>query len=304
MASTPLPVITCVGIAVADVVFTLDAPIAVHGKNLASASRTVGGGPAANAAVTIARLGGSARLIANLGDDAIGDTIVEELATLGVDTCLTRRVPGVASPLSGVIIEPDGERTIVNHTDPRLVGDTGTVSSDEVRGSSAVVVDLRWLGGAQAAVLAGKTLGIPTIVDVDLTVGEVPTDIVELATHLVFSQPALHRLAGTGDIDRALKTVADRTDAFVAVTLGGDGVRWVEGDAICSLRAFRVEVVDTLGAGDVFHGAFALGLVEGQSIEQAMRFASAASALKCSKPGGRAGIPLRSDLDLFLESRP
>ncbi len=304
MASAPRPVITCVGIAVADLVFSLEAPLVPGGKNLAAARRMVGGGPAANAAVTVALLGGVARLVTKLGDDATGDSILEELASFGVETTGTRRVPGVASPLSGVIVEPNGERTIVNHTDARLVDGNDTVTADELRGSAAVVVDVRWLAGAQAAIREAKTLGIPTVVDVDLTVGDVPADIVTAATHLVFARPALQRLAGTSDVDEALRTVARRTDAFVAVTLGGDGVRWVEDDSIGSLPAFDVDVVDTLGAGDVFHGAFALAIVDGRSITQAMRFASAASALKCRTAGGRAGIPRRTDLDQFLESRP
>ncbi len=303
MASRPVPTITCVGIAVQDLVFSIPRTLAGGAKNLATSLRTVGGGPAANAAVTIARLGGRARLIVKLGDDAVGDSIVDDLRRNGVEVSGVRRLRGVPSPLSSVAVDPGGERTIVNHTDRRLNDGAGAVTIDELDGTAAVLVDLRWPDGARSALAAAAALGIPSVVDFDLTGDDPPFDVVQVASHVVFSQPALMKLAATNDVDRALRSVAGSTPAFVAVTLGADGVRWVERDSIRSQPAFAVDVVDTLGAGDVFHGAFALAIASDRSIDDAMRFAAGASALTCTTPGGRAGIPDRAQLESFLESR-
>jgi sulfofructose kinase len=102
---------------------------------------------------------------------------------------------------------------------------------------------------------------------------------------------------GTADPDQALAELSGRTDGWVAVTLGGDGVAWLDGSTTRHLRPPDVAVVDTLGAGDVFHGAFALALAEGRDEAAAIRFATAAAAAKCSRPGGQDGIPTRATVD-------
>ena len=100
---------------------------------------------------------------------------------------------------------------------------------------------------------------------------------------------------------RGLLAMRDRTDAFLAVTTGAGGVWWLDGSEIRNQPAFPVEVVDTVGAGDVFHGALALALAERQPEPAALRFASAAAALKCARPGGRAGTPARSEVEELLK---
>lgn len=298
--SGELPTVTCVGNAVRDVVFRTERPLDVGGKNLATSMSTHLGGPAANAAVTIASLGGLTRLISNLGADSHGDSVVATLESCGVDVSLVRRLDGVSTPLSSVVVDPSGERTIVNHTDTRLIDSTRSVTTDDLEGSDSVLVDLRWPDGARSAIAGANALAIPAVVDVDLTTAGNPVDIIGSASHVIFSRPALSKLAGTADIDDALRDVASTTGAFVAVTLGGDGTKWVEQGHVRSLRAFPVDVVDTLGAGDVFHGAFALGIAAGRPVEDALRFASATSAIKCSRPSGRDAFPTHAEVDELL----
>jgi sulfofructose kinase len=295
-----VPTVTCVGIAVRDVVFRTERPLEVGGKNLATSMSTHLGGPAANAAVTIASLGGLARLISNLGSDSPGDSTVAILESHGVDVSLIRRLDGVSSPLSSVVVDPSGERTIVNRTDSRLIDSTRSVTTDDLGGSDSVLVDLRWPDGARSAIAGANALGIPTIVDFDLTTAGDTVDIVGSASHVIFSRPALSKLAGTAEIDDALRDVASTTEAFVAVTLGGDGTKWVGQGHVRSLPAFPVEAVDTLGAGDVFHGAFALGIAAGSPVEDALRFASATSAIKCSRQSGSDAFPARAEVDELL----
>lgn len=296
------PTVACVGISVRDVVFRTEYPIEVGGKNLATSASTHLGGPAANAAVTVASLGGIARLISNLGADSHGDSAVAELERCGVDVSLVRRLDDVSSSLSSVVVDSGGERTIVNHTDSRLIDSAHPVTADDLEGSDSVLVDLRWPGGARSAIAEANASEIPTIVDFDLTTAEDTDDIVGSASHVVFSRSALAKLSGTDHIDDALRDVASTTAAFLAVTLGGNGVRWIEQDHVRSMSAFRVDVVDTLGAGDVFHGAFALAIAARRSVDDALRFASATSAIRCSRPSGREAFPSRSEVDGFLET--
>jgi sulfofructose kinase len=117
----------------------------------------------------------------------------------------------------------------------------------------------------------------------------------------VFAEPALAAFTGIADPDAALPEAASRLVGFVGVTLGARGFRWIESGAVRALTAPEVRAVDTLGAGDVFHGAFALGLAEGMATESAGRFACAAAALKCTRFGGRAGTPTRDEVEAFLD---
>ena len=260
----------------------------------------VGGGPAANAAVAVARLGGAARLITPLGDDRLGDELVAELEELGVDTSLVRRVPGARSSLSMAVIDADGERTIVNHTDPKTFAGTSVAGSD-LAGSDAVLADSHWPEGAAQALAWARANGKPGVLDFD---ADADPGLLKHPSHCVLGTDALRAITGEDDLSTGLQAVVARTDAWVAVTAGGDGVFWVEDEKVLHLPAFDVDVVDTLGAGDVFHGALALALGEAESdLLQALRFASGAAALMTTSFGGRTGIPTRGEVDELLAER-
>ncbi len=291
--------VVCVGLAVQDLVFTMDVPVLSGEKNFASNLHAVGGGPAANAAVAIACLGGRSSLVSALGRDAIGDEIVTELAMYGVDCAPVRRVEA-PSPLSSVIIEKNGDRTIVNRTDPSLWSQAPLPTPDDLSGSDAVLVDVRWIEGALAASRIARQMGIPCVVDFDLTDERVPDELMIEATHLVFSQPAFEQRAWSAT-GAAVSALARETDSFVAVTLGSDGVVWSDDESARRTPAYPVEAVDTLGAGDVFHGAFALGVAQGQPIDDIVRWSAASAAVKCSRAGGRVGFPSGADVHNYLE---
>jgi sulfofructose kinase len=294
-----MTLVTCVGLAVQDLVFTMDMPVLSGEKNFASGLHAVGGGPAANAAVAVACLGGRATLVSALGRDAIGDEIIMELGTFGVDCGQVRRVDA-PSPLSAVIIEQNGDRTIVNRTDPELWSRATPPTPDDLAGSDAVLVDVRWIDGAVAASRIASHLGIPCVVDVDLTDEVVPDELLKTATHLVFSQAAFEQRAWSAS-EGAVAALARQTGSFVAVTLGSDGVVWSAGGDSSRMKAYPVDAVDTLAAGDVFHGAFALGVAHGRDADDIVRWSSAAAAVKCSRFGGRVGFPSDADVTSYLE---
>jgi sulfofructose kinase len=290
----------CVGIAVLDIVLNVPALPTAPGKYRATRRTEVGGGVAANAAATIAALGGDARFFGCLGDDEAGDRIAADLAAWGVAVGGVRRVVGEASPLSAVLVDADGERLIVNHAGAALFTDAAPVQPSELDGVDAVLTDMRWPGGAIPALRGAAAAGKPAIVDCDHDPAAVP-GIIEAATHVVFALPTLCRLTGCEEPEDALRAAADHTPAWVAATAGSEGVYWLDSGRVHRGPAFPVNAVDTLGAGDVFHGAFALAVGEGRALPDALRWASAAAAVKCTRFGGREGIPHRNDLDTFLE---
>ncbi|MCP5367685.1 MAG: ribokinase [Hyphomicrobiales bacterium] len=292
--------VVCVGIAVMDFIFAVDTLPEGQGRTFASALRETGGGPAATGAVAAARLGARTSLWARTGDDDLGGRIIADLDSLGVDTTHVRRVRGGRSSLSAVMVDGAGERAIVNYVDPGLDPDAAWLPLEDLARTQALLVHPRWAEGAAAALARAADLGLPAVLDADVAPESSAADAFALASHLLFSQDALAGFAGSADPLDGLRWARGRTANWVGVTAGGDGCYWLEDGTLRHLPGFRVPVVDTLGAGDVFHGAFAVALGEGRPVADALRFAAAAAALKCGRFGGRAGIPDRAEVDRFL----
>ena len=291
--------LTAVGLAVQDFVFSMDEPVITGEKNFAVALEATGGGPAANAAVTMARLGTHARLISAVGTDALGDAAIAELAGYGVDASLVRRVDA-PTPLSAVLISPDGDRTIVNRTDPGLWSAAPPPTTDDLQGSDAVLVDVRWPAGAASAIRHAAAMGIPSIVDCDATDQPIDESVLRDATYVVFAESAMGQ-RGLRPNASGVQEAASRWGITAAVTKGSEGALWSDGGPARHVPAFSVRAIDTLGAGDVFHGAFAVGIARGQDTESSLRFASGAAAIRCARGGGRRGIPDGDELTAFLE---
>jgi len=291
--------VLCVGHAVQDYVFCLPALPQRAVKYQATGFQRVGGGPAATAAVAVARLGGRAVLAARVGDDAVAGEIVGELESYGVDCACVRRLPGHASSLSAVMVDSAGERMIVNYLDDGMPAAADWLPAPRVVGASAVLADTRWPEGAARSLAAARAAGIPAVLDADKPVPRSGTLLAE-ASHVAFSAEALAEYTGEADLVRGLRAVAAQLRAWCCATAGGEGVYVIDGGHLTHFPGHAVPVVDTLGAGDVWHGAFALGLAERMAWPDAVRFASAAAALKVQRAGGRAGAPGRAEVDDFL----
>jgi sulfofructose kinase len=292
--------VLCVGIAVLDNMFSIASFPAEPTKVFARDFCQVGGGPAANGAVTVTRLGGAASLWARVGDDAIGANLIAELQGCGVDISTMRRIANRRTGVSAVVIDEKGERGIYAFADRTLDTDTSWLPRALPPETDAILCDVRWPAASEHVMRLARASGLPIVLDADLTHDDAVERLIGLSTHAVFSTPALRRLAGIDGIEEALRRVQGRTAGTVAVTRGADGFAWLEDGQFRTMPAYAVDVVDTLAAGDVFHGAFALGLAERRSTADAGRFAGAAAALKCTRWGGRAGIPTREELDRFM----
>jgi sulfofructose kinase len=291
--------ICCVGISVLDRIFTVDALPKEEGKFFASAFKEQGGGPAATAAVALARLGAQVDMIARVGDDATGRTIVDELAREGVGVDTMRINKGAQSTQASILVDKNGNRIIVSYPSPSLDPDASFMDFIDFSKYDAVLADVRWHEGTKKAFEIAKKLNIPTVLDADITNQNIE-DLVALASHSVFSKPGLLNYAKKQNIDEALAFAKSNNNGQVYVTLGGDGYKYYQDGNIIQRSSFKVDVVDTTGAGDVFHGAFAYGICTDMSISEILKFSSAVSALKCTVAGGRTGIPTLKQVEAFL----
>ncbi len=291
--------VIAVGVAVMDKIFAIDAMPTEATKVFARSYTEIGGGPAATGAVTIARLGGAAELWARVGDDNVGRRIAEEIAEWGVEPTIHHDPKG-RSGVSAIAVDAKGERLIFAFADPHLNTDPSWLPLARLHEADAILCDLRWPRATELVLKRAREIGIPTVLDADLASDDVAKLLVPLPDYAVFSAPALRRLTGIDDPEAGLRAVRLLCRGAVGVTVGRGGFLWLEDDRLLHEPGFAVEAVDTLGAGDVFHGAFALAIAEGHDIRNAGRFANAASALKCTRPGGRAGIPTRSEVDSLL----
>lgn len=289
--------VVCAGVATADLVFrmkrTPDRPI----KYRAEDSALIAGGCALNAAVAVARLGGDARLSAAVGTDAFASTILEDMAAEGVATDLFVRLDGISTARSAVIVGDDGERMIVNYRDRRLF--EATPELPPTFPFDGALADTRWPAGATAVLRAARSAGRPAVLDAEAPVS---SDALAAATHVAFSEQGLADWAGVGDQTAALAKAASLFGAWVCVTRGPTSVLVHDGTGLSEVPAFEVVAVDTLGAGDAWHGAFALFLSEGQPPSRAVRHANAVAAMKASA-SGRSGLPTRPQLETFLKER-
>ena len=291
----------CVGHAALDRIYRIDSFPPEPTKIRALEHIEAGGGMAANAAVAAARLGAEVELWSRVGDDPAGVAIRNGLKAEKVDVRYVHAFEEARSSTSAVIVDGHGERMIITQRDTSIPAGTSWLPIERVAEASAVLCDLRWLEAVRVVLTRARREGIPTILDADLGGREALPELLALVDYAVFSAPSLHEFArGMSDVE-ALQQVMRHGPRHAGVTLGPRGYLWAGRDGRSGHQpAFQVDVVDTTGAGDAFHGAFALGVAEGLPIEATARQAAAVAALKCTRLGSRAGLPTRSELDRFV----
>ena len=294
------PNIVFAGAATMDMIFRVDRLPAGPGKFLPSDLVEVAHGMATSAAASAARLGGRSTLIARVGDDETGTRFIADLEREGVDCRLVRRTAGVRTALCAVIVDASGERIVIPYYDPALGADASWIPLDEIAKADAVLVDVRWPEGAGAVLDAARKAGIPAVLDADVAPLPIIEGLVARATHAVFSEPAALSLSEADSVPEAVDVLSRRFAAFIAVTAGAEGCYWKEDGEIRHRPAPAVLAVDTLAAGDVFHGAFVLALAEKKPMEDVVGFANAAAAIKCAVFGGRLGAPTRAQVTAML----
>lgn len=271
-------------------------------KVIADAMVRLVDGMAVSAAYAFVRLGGAASVWGRLGDDDAGRTMRGALAAEGLDTSGVITVPGGRSSQSTVIVDGHGQRLVVPFHDPSLDPSPLGLPLAALDTADIVHCDARWADGAEYALRAARDRGIPTMIDGDVAPPGILDRLLPLTDYAVFSDAGILAHTGETDVRRALALVARSHPGHIGASCGADGYLWMEGDSVRAVAAPRVDVVDTLSAGDIFHGAFALAIVEGRPIAEAAAFACTAASLKCRRFGGWQGCPTRAEVDEALRA--
>ena len=264
----------------------------------ASAYRTQGGGPAATAAVAAARLGAHVELWSIHGDDANGRQATAELEAFGVN-CENVRVPPESQTIvSGILVAPDGERYIFPYFGSGLEDSAEGLGLSRVREFDCVLTDARHPVMSEAVLKEAQQHGVPVVGDFSNTRNWHLTQYVD---YLIVSEECAREVLGTDDPEAAsLADLRQVEGQLVGVTLGENGFVYEHEGEFRHISALAVKVVDTTGAGDVFHGAYAFAVASGWDAGKCGLFASVTAALKCTALGGRAGIPTAEEVEHLL----
>lgn len=296
------------GLATVDIVFLLEEmPRWDHAPGFSDFT-VQGGGMTGTAMVAASRLGLSAGYVGTVGSDEMGEIKSRSLSREGVDvTGLKRRTGRERQIILVYVNEKSGERRFSS-----LKGMGGELLRvDELDRGYFQSADLLLIDGfhhdaAAAAARWMREAGKRVVLDAGMPRKSLSPAVERLLerTDAVIAGSGFARAAtGITDIEEAARRVLDRGPQIFVQTEGSDGSFTATKDGFFRTPAFNVEVVDTTGAGDTFHGAYLVGLSRGWSLKDTALFASAAAAMKCRKLGGRAGIPNRSDVFAFLEER-
>ena len=291
--------VVCLGMAVRDFVFSVPAVPPAAQKTTASAFHRRGGGMAATAAVAASALVGSVEYWGRLGDDETGRELRDELESHGVRVRASSP-QGTRTPTASVLVAPDGERMLTVFPG-RLDDSIDWLPLDHLAAVQAVHADFRWPQGARALYAAAAARRIPRVLDADVGDPGTVQSLLPLADHIIFSESAFAQLAGEVDVESGLRKIAALTAGVVGVTLGERGSVFRVDGVTHRVPALAVEALDTNGAGDVFHGAYALAVAEGMQALDAIRFASVAAALKCRSGSGWEAAPGRAAVNVFLK---
>ncbi len=262
------------------------------------------GGLTATGLVAAARLGARCAYAGVLGHDPASEFVLATLQREGIDTRHTLRREQ-ARPIHSTIIvdETHHTRTIFFDLTGATGADTHSPGDDVLRETRVLYVDHYGIEGMLRAARLARTEGIAIVADLERDEWPGFHDLLALVDHLLLSQSFAARVTGCHDPARAVNALWTEARQAVIVTCGAEGC-WSRavGSSATPVHhpAFAVEVVDTTGCGDVFHGAYAAELARGASLAERIRFASATAALKARQLGAQAGIPTRTDVEQFL----
>ncbi len=293
-------------VAVDDLVYVADYPSADSKTQVLRRERQCGG-LTATALVAASRLGARCGFAVTLGEDELSQFVLQRLRREGIDMRWIRRRAG-ARPIYAIVIVDRRRQTRTIFYDMDGFQTTGPDWPDEdaIRSAGVLFVDHLAEEEAIRAAQIARAAGIPVVADLESDQGPRFSELLALVDHLIVSWSFAERLTGASDPAAAARALAASGHRAVVVTRGDKGCWYLGSEEPHVPRhrpAFEVDVVDTTGCGDVFHGAYAAGLVEGLDLAARVRLASAAAALKATQAGGQAGIPRRAAVEQFLKER-
>jgi len=268
------------------------------------------GGKGANQAVAISRLGGVSYLISRVGEDYIGDLLLDNARRNGVRVDFVKKDPDVHSGVALIFVDKSGENMIAvaPGVDSRISPDDVREAEAALAEASAVVAQLEIpVETAVEAVRAAKSRGMLTILN-PAPAKPIPEEVYSLIDVLTPNVRELEALAGVTirtdeDVVNAANLLREKGVRMVVVTLGKRGAMIVDERGHRRVPTYEVPVIDTVGAGDAFNGALALALSLGADIDEAVDFANMVASIKVTKKGAQAGLPRRDEVLRFAEER-
>ncbi len=297
--------VLCIGHASYDVVLSLPQFPEEDHKFVLEEKTECGGGPAANASYLLAKWRVSTGFMGQVGQDVYGSRIVQELKEIGVDLHLLQVNDDNPTPYSAILVNvQNGSRTILNvRKSPMPMANVEKLN--DALNPQVLLMDGHELGASLKALeMYPKALSV-------LDAGSVKPATLELAgkvDYLITSKSFALNYCQTESLNSdsaansCLQKLQQLGKAQVVVTLGEQGLLYLDDGKTVRLSAYTVKAVDTTGAGDVFHGAFAFGLLKGFSLSENLKFSSASSALSVQQPGARTSIPELEQVQVYLES--
>jgi sulfofructose kinase len=289
MSEVPMVDLVGVGLNATDTLIPL-ASFPERGSKLEYTQAAVApGGQTASAVMACQTWGMRTRYVGKIGDDDAGRLHRREFARAGVDARLVE-VANAASPQSLILVDGGGERTVLCRRDERLLLRPDDLHRQWIVQSRVLHVDGYETAAATAASQWAREAAIPVVADLDEIYSGVH-DLIRNVDYLIVSRDFPGRLTGERDLRQALRAIQKHYDCrLAAATLGQDGVLAWDGEQFLLRPAYRVNVVDTTGAGDIFHAGFIYALMQEWSLNRQLDFACAAAALNCTCQGARGGI--------------
>jgi sugar/nucleoside kinase (ribokinase family) len=259
-----------------------------------------GGGQVATAMVALSRWGVKTKYIGKVGEDDLGQFSLNSIRQEGVDVSSVTIEPNATNQFSMIIVDgPSGDRTILWNRDERLMYREAELRKEEVCSGKLLHLDGHDIRAALRCARWAKEERIPIVIDLD-KVEPLTSELIKEIDFVITSSRFPTLFTGILDREKALLELQKHTTGFLCATLGHEGsVAMVNGEFIYA-EGFKVEVVDTTGAGDVFHGGFIYGLLKNWEVAETLKFANVAAALKCRDLGGRRGIPSLQEVQRFL----
>jgi len=301
--SEPAVDLVGVGLNAMDVLIPLAEFPARGSKAWYTGSTLMPGGQAATTVFACRRWGLSTRYVGKLGDDDAGRLHREVFAQAGVDARLIT-VPHANSPQSLILVDGGGERTVLCRKDERVQLRPEDLRREWIVNARALHLDGCEIAAATQAAAWAREAGVPVIADLDEIYPGIER-LIENVDYLIVSRDFPGRLTGEKDLETALRGIQSRYGCLLtAATLGEEGVVAWDGSQFYLRPAYCVPVVDTTGAGDIFHAGFIFGLLQGWPVERQLDFACAAAALNCSSVGARGGIQSVAAIEELMASGP
>ncbi len=262
------------------------------------------GGQAASAMVQCARLGLRAKYVGKVGGDAIGEYSLESIRSEGIDVSDVPAVPGATNQLAMIIVdETTGERTIFWDRPDGIATQPDEITPEKIAVGRALLVDGHDAPAAARAAELARARGIPVVLDAE-TVKEGTHELVANTDLLVASSRFPNIYAGCADDEEALRRILEQGPSLAVMTRGARGAIAIAKDgAKVESAGFAVNVVDTTGAGDIFHGAFIYGLLSGWTVERTLDFSNAAAALNCTALGARGGVAGLAEIEELMRQQ-